>query len=243
MSKKIEKLQSLIFGIHPILELLKAKKRKLLTIYTTKPVPKSVEPIMRILPPSTAIQYVTRDVLSRIAGTTDHQGIVGWTTEFKFASNFFDPVKQPFLVMLDGVQDPRNLGAIVRSAYCTNVNGVILLRRKSAPLNAVAFKASAGLAEYVSFYEAPSPAAAVVLLKKAGYSIYLAALGGENATKIQYRQPLCIVIGSESSGISPEIAQAGTKVMLPQRDPDISYNASVAAGILLFFIAVQHHKI
>lgn len=243
MSKKPEKTQTLVFGIHPIRELLKAKRRKLLTVYTTKPVPKGVEPLLCVLPSSIPMQYVTREVLHRIAGTTDHQGIVAWATPLKFESQFFNPRTNPFIVLLDSIQDPRNLGAILRSAYCTNVSGVILLRKKSAPLNAVALKASAGLAEHLAFYEAPSAAAAITELKKAGYTIYLAMLGGENATVISYKEPLCLVIGNEATGISPEIAKTGIRIMLPQKSPDISYNASVAAGILFFLIATQNHKI
>jgi len=239
MNKKIEKSQELVFGIHPIIELLKAKRRKLITLYTTKPTPKAFDQIAKLLPKTVNIQYVARDVLHKLAGTTDHQGVIAWTTPLPFMNKFFEPSKQPFLVLLDGIQDPRNVGGIIRSAYCTNASGIIMVRKRGAPLNAVAFKSSAGLAEYLPFYEAPSAAAAVELLKKAGYAIYLAALGGQDALKTEYKTPLCLVIGNEAIGISPEILKSGTKVMLAQKDPEISYNASVAAGILLFTIATK----
>ncbi len=236
MSKK-EKPQELIFGIHPVIELLKAKRRTLFTIYTTKPTPKAWSSIEQLLPKGTQIQYVSRDVLTRMAQTTDHQGIIAWVQPFPFRSKMYDPAKQPFLIMIDSVQDPRNLGAIIRSAYCTGAHGIILCKRGGSPLTPAAIKASAGLTEFMEIYQAPSPAAAASELKKAGYQLYLAVLGGENALKIMYKEPLCIVIGSEGSGISPEILNAGQKVMLPQKRADISYNASVAAGILLFLIA------
>lgn len=244
MNKKTtEKPQELIFGIHPIVELLKAKKRPLYIVYTTKPTPKSWDLIERLLPRTVPIQYVTRDVLHRLAGTTDHQGVVAWAAPFQIRKKFFEPVRHPFLVMVDGVQDTRNLGAIIRSAYCTGAQGIIICKKNSAPLNASAIKASAGLAEHSDIYEAASPASAVIELKKAGYKIYLAALGGENALHVAYQEPLCVVIGSEATGVSREILTSGLTVMLPQRTPHISYNASVAAGILLFLIATQTKKI
>lgn len=242
MSKK-EKSQELIFGIHPVVELLKAKRRSLFTIYTTKPTPKSWDTIERLLPKGTQIQYVSRDILTRMAQTTDHQGVLAYVQSFTYRSKMFDPSKQKFLMMIDGVQDPRNLGAIIRSAYCTGADGVIMCKKGGAPLTAAANKASAGLAEHMEIYLAPSAAAAAAELKKAGYTLYLATLGGNDALEVPFKEPLCIVIGSEGTGVSPEILNAGERVMLPQRCADISYNASVAAGILLFLIAHKIHKI
>ena len=234
----------LIFGIHPIVELLKAKRRKLISIYTTKPVPQAFEEIQRLWPKyPVPIQYVTRDVLDRMVGSTDHQGVVAWTTVFPFRKVFFDPNKHKFLVMIDGVQDPRNLGAILRSAYCTGVDGAIIIKRGGAQLTGVAIKSSAGLSEHLEIYAAQSAAAAVIDLKNAGYTIYLATFDGENAISCQYKTPMCAVIGGEGTGISKSILSSGIHVTLPQKQSDISYNASVAAGILLFLISAREGKL
>lgn len=239
MKKNItSKENELIFGIHPILELLRAKRRKLVILYTTKPGPKGFNLIEQLLPKSVQIQYVDRAVLAKLAGTTDHQGIVAFATPFIIRKKFFEPERQKFLLMLDGIQDVRNLGAILRSAYCTGVDGVILVKKQAAPLNAAALKASAGLAEYLEIYTASSSHAAVQELKKAGYNLYLVVVQkGANATQVDYKQPLCLVIGSEATGIAPELRQNGQLITLPQRTSDISYNASVAAGILLFLVS------
>jgi len=230
----------LIFGIHPVVELLKAKRRKLISLYTTKPTPQAFEDIQKVWPKyPVAIQYVAREVLDRMVGTTDHQGVVAWTQEFPFRKVFFDPKKHKFLVMIDGVQDPRNLGAILRSAYCTGVDGAIVIKRGGAQLTGVAIKSSAGLSEHLEIYAAQSAASAVADLKNAGYNIYLATFDGENAATCDYKKPLCMVIGGEGSGISKSILSSGTHVTLPQKDSDISYNASVAAGILLFLISLR----
>jgi 23S rRNA (guanosine2251-2'-O)-methyltransferase len=236
--KTKKKPTELIFGAHPLVELLKAKKRRLLIIYTTKPEPKAWSSIEPLLPKGMQIQYVKREVLNSIAETTDHQGVVGFAAPFIVRKKFFDPQKEPFLIMLDGIQDPRNLGAILRSAYCTNVSGVIITQRATAPLSAAALKASAGLAEYLDIYIAPSAKAATQLLQNAGYQLYLAVLEkGENAAAVPFKSPLCLVIGCEETGISRDIRDAGIRITLPQKRADISYNASVASGILLFLIA------
>lgn len=231
----------LIFGINPIIELLKAKRRKLISLYTTKSVPQAFEEIQRLWPKyPVPIQYVAREVLDRMVGTTDHQSVVAWTTAFPFRKTFFDSKKHKFLVMIDGVQDPRNLGAILRSAYCTGVDGAIIIKKGGAQLTGVAIKSAAGLSEHLEIYVAQSAAAAVIELKNAGYATYLATFDGENAVKCNYKWPLCAVIGGEGSGISKSILSSGIHVTLPQKTSDISYNASVAAGILLFLISSRH---
>lgn len=233
--------QDIVFGIHPILELLKAKKRKIFTIYTTKPQPKIWHQIVQVLPKYVNIQYVEREKLNSLAGTTDHQGIVALTSPFQIRKKFFDPSREKFLIMLDGIQDPRNLGAILRSAYCTGVNGVILTQKGASPITPTALKSSAGLAEHLEIYISPSSKSAVQELKNSGYNIYLSILEeSKSALEVKFNLPLCIVIGSEGVGISKDILNSGQHIILPQKTSDISYNASVAAGILLFMVATQN---
>ncbi len=238
MKKNTDKVTELIFGIHSVIELLKAKRRKLAILYTTKPIPKGLQAVEPLLPKNIQIQYVDRDVLTKLAGTTDHQGVVAYASPFVIRKKFFDPNLQKKLLMLDGIQDVRNLGAILRSAYCTGIDGVILMRKHGAPLNAAALKASAGLAEHLEVYYAASNQAAIQELKKAGYNLYLAVVQkATDATKVEYKEPLCLVIGGEATGISSDIRGSGQLITLPQRNAEISYNASVAAGILLFIIS------
>lgn len=235
---------SVVYGVHTLIELLKAKRRPLKAIYTTSPEPKNWKSVQQTLPKHIPINHVTRERLTAMAETTDHQGIIGVVGDFPFEKQFFQPTRSPFLVMLDGIQDPRNLGAILRSAYCTNADGIILTKKASAPLNAIALKASAGLAEHMRIYEVSSGAQALQLLTQAGYNLYVAQPErGVNAVSVQFKLPLCLVIGSEGQGVSKSMKDAGTAIMLPQKETTISYNASVAAGILLFMIATQHKKI
>ena len=235
---------NVVYGVHSMLELLAAKRRKVSMVYTVKPFIKAWSRIQGLLPSYVQIQYVDRNTLENICGSSEHQGIVAIVQPFPFESKIFDSKKFPFLVVLDGVQDVRNLGAIIRSAYCAGVDGIILSGKNSAPVTAAAIKASAGLAEHSRIYIAPTLFSAMSELAKEGYHIYLATLGqGENAAQVAYKTPAALVIGNEESGISKDILSSGIRILLPQRRSDISYNASVAAGILLFLMGVQFKKI
>lgn len=243
MTEKKRTVQAgeLIFGVHAIVEMLKAKRRKVYEMYTLKQEPKAWKHIASLLPKyKIPVHHLTRDHISQKVGTTDHQGVAALVSAFPFRKKFFDAEKEPFLMLLDGIQDVRNMGAILRSAYCTGVNGVIITKKHGAPLTGAAVKASAGLAERMEILEVGSAAEVLVQLKKAGYTLYVTALqGAQDATKVTYKSPLCVVIGSEEMGVSPEALKAGIVVKIPQKTNDISYNASVAAGIMLFIISYQ----
>ena len=235
---------TIVFGVNPVVELLKAKRRKVYMIGVAENAPRGwsqIEPLLK----GRFIQVVrmSRDRLAQMSEVTDHQGIIAQAQPFPFIKNPFDPKKSPFLILLDCIQDTRNLGAILRSAYCTGVDGVILVKKHAAPLNAVALKASAGLAEYLPIREVSSSETAAQELRAAGYKIFLATFGGPGPEQFEFNEPLCVVVGSEGEGISSGLLSSGQKLTLPQRVPGISYNASVAAGILLFTIASKRKVI
>ncbi len=238
------KYNNFIYGVHPVTELLQSKRLKIGAIYTLNNPIKSWAKISKMVPSHIQVSMVTRETMDNVAGTKDHQGILAFVGDFPFSKSLFTPDKQKFVVILDEIQDVRNLGAILRSAYCTGVDGIVLVRSNAASLTASAFKASAGLAMHLPIYLAPSVKAAIVELKKSGYHIYCATLGGsESAANIQFQDPAVLVIGNEEKGMSNDVAKMGTKILLPQRRPDISYNASVAAGILMYSIGLQLKKI
>lgn len=237
----MDKQQEIIFGIHPIIELLKAKRRKIYTIYTTKPEPRAWSQIQKLLPKYVQVEYISKEKLNKLADSVDHQSVVALASPFIIRKKFFNPATEKFLVMLDSIQDPRNLGAILRSAYCTGANGVIVTERNSSFLTATAIKSSAGLAEHLEIYFAPNAKVAADELKKAGYSIFISTLeNSKSALDVDFNLPCCIVIGNEGEGVSSNIVRMGQSVKLPQITADISYNASVAAGILLFLISTKN---
>lgn len=244
MKKKEQTLVvDVVYGVHPVIELLKARRRGVQRIYTTDPAPKVFNNIKQLIPPHIPLSFVKKEVLTRLADTTDHQGIVALANPFSYRRKPFDPAHAPFLVLIDSVQDTRNLGGILRSAYCTNVSGVVTAGKQSAPINGSTCKASAGLVEHLEVYQAPTAIFAAKELRDAGYNLYLGAFGGTHALEIDFKLPACIVVGNEATGISPEILKLGTIVTLPQKRADISYNASVAAGILLLLASSKNKLI
>jgi len=242
--KQPVKYTNVIYGVHPVLELLQSKRLKIGAIYTLKNPIKSWSTIAKLIPSHIQVSMVTRETLDNVAGTKDHQGVLAFVGDFPFSKDMFTPDKQKFVLLLDEVQDVRNLGAILRSAYCTGVDGVVLVRGNAASLTPAAIKSSAGLALHLPIHIAASMKHAVTELKKSGYFVYCATLdGSQSVATIQFQEPAVLIIGNEEVGISPEVAKMGTKILLPQRRPDISYNASVAAGILMYSMGLQLKKI
>jgi 23S rRNA (guanosine2251-2'-O)-methyltransferase len=228
-----------LYGIHPIVELLRARRRPLIVLYTTEQRPKAWKQIAAHLPATADVRAVSKEHLTKLAGTPDHQNVVALTKELPLRKALFNPAKSPYLLLIDGIQDVRNLGAILRSAYCAGVSGVIITSERSAPFHGAALKASAGLAEHLDIMIAQNANTVADQLIKAGYQLYVAALGGEPLPTITFSKTLCIVIGSEGLGVSPQLQSKGTLLMIPQSEPTISYNASVAAGIVLYTAGIQ----
>lgn len=235
----------IVFGIHPVRELLRAKRRKIYALLTTDPAPHALQEIINALPHAQVpVRSVSRQHLTQLAQNTDHQGVVAQVAPYPYRKKMFQPTQSPFLLMLDGIQDPRNLGAIARSAYCTGVDGIILTQKGSVDVSAVALKASAGLAEHLEIYQTPTAVTGMQELQRAGYNLYLALVEkSTQAQQVQYQTPLCVVIGSEGKGITRALHAQGTHITIPQRHTGISYNASVAAGILLYIVGTHIKKI
>lgn len=237
MSNKVD--LALVYGAHPVIEVLKAKKRKLMAIYTTQPQPKAwrrVTPFLEGRP--VKVKFVSRQVLDRMTNGADHMGIVGVVAPMAFRKEIFKPKHNPRVIVLDGVQDVGNLGAILRSAHCAGFSGVVLTRKGCAPVTPATIKASAGLAEHLDIHISSSVQFALSGLKAAGYKIFMAVPeGGVDVREVNAPTPFCLVIGNEEKGIKKDLFDKGQLVSLPQVSPDVSYNASVAAGILMFNLA------
>jgi len=242
--KQPVKYTNIIYGVHPVIELLQSKRIKVGAIYALKNPIKSWTAISKLIPSHIPVSLVTRETLDNVSLNKEHQGIIAFVGDFPFTQTMFTPEKQKFVVLLDEIQDVRNLGAILRSAYCTGVDGVVLVRANAASLTPAAFKASAGLAIHMPIHISPSIKSAMLDLKRSGYNIYCATLGaGESVANFTFKEPAVLVIGNEEKGISGDVSRNGTRILLPQRRPDISYNASVAAGILMYSIGLQLNKI
>jgi 23S rRNA (guanosine2251-2'-O)-methyltransferase len=147
--------------------------------------------------------------------------------------------KKPLLLVIDRVTDPRNYGAILRSAVAAGTDGVIVPSREMAPLNAAAIKASAGTAPRIPIARSDDLARMLTRLKERGYFVYGAEGTAETTLwEGDWDRPVAIVLGSEGEGLAPNVVDACDElVSIPLRGPVESLNVSVAAGLLLFAAA------
>ena len=188
------------------------------------------------------VQEVDRVRLDQMA--PNHQGLIAVASAYayKTVDDMLALAKargeDPLLVILDGVTDPHNLGAIIRSAECAGAHGVIIPERRAVGLTPAAVKASAGAVEYLPVAREVNLNRVIERLKKEGIWIYGAAMEGEDYRRVNFSGPAAIVIGSEGEGISRLVAEGCDKlVSLPMKGHIDSLNASVAAGILLYAVA------
>jgi len=229
----------IIYGIHPIYEVINTKRRRILKVFVLKSLPKNVIPILNIIDKSIPIYHYTKQQLDNICQSNEHQGIVIETTNFPYEKYSFDTKQNPLIVLFDKIQDPRNLGALLRSCYCTNIKCVAITTESSTPLTAAAFKASAGLAESLKIKLYRSAFIAANDIKEMGYNLYLSDSDGKEMQNIVPKEKSCIVIGNESDGITPSLYSLGEKISIAQSRKDISYNASVAGGIIMYNFSIR----
>ncbi len=173
--------------------------------------------------------------------TGNHQGIAAYVpgVEYVELSDILEIAKEkhepPFIVLLDGIEDPHNLGSIIRSAECAGVHGVVITKRRSATLTAAACKASAGAVEYVKVARVSNLSVAIDRLKDAGLWIAGADMSGEPMQKTNLSGAIGLIIGSEGSGISRLMREKSDfLVSIPMFGKLDSLNAAVAAAILMF---------
>lgn len=188
--------------------------------------------------------------LDFLCGHGNHQGVLAFTAIHEYASveDIFALAKsreeQPFIVICDELEDPHNLGAILRTAEASGVHGVIVPKRRSASLSYAVGKASAGAVEYVPVARVSNIASTVDELKKKGLWIYGAEPGGKNWCEQDFSGPVVLIIGSEGQGLGRLIKEkCDFLISLPMKGKINSLNASVAAGIIMFEAARQRADI
>lgn len=185
------------------------------------------------------IQTVERSRLDEI--TKNHQGMLAFASAYRYY-NVEDMLAEaeekgeaPFLVILDGVTDPQNLGAIIRTAACVGAHGVIVPERRAVGLTPSAVKASAGAIETVKVARVTNLTRTLEMLKKQGVWLYAADMVGEDYRSVNFEGACAIIIGAEGEGVSRLVLETcDHKVSLPMKGGVGSLNASVAAGVLLY---------
>ena len=190
---------------------------------------------------SIPIKEVDRAKLDYISGGAVHQGIVAFAAvkEYSTVEDILDFAQSknepPFIVILDELEDPHNLGAIIRTAECAGVHGVIVPKRRSATLSYTVGKASAGAIEYMRVARVNNISALIDDLKKRGVWVFGADMNGTDYSECDFSGACAIVIGNEGKGISRLVREkCDVIVSLPMKGKINSLNASVAAGILMY---------
>ena len=187
------------------------------------------------------IKEISPQKLDYYCGGANHQGVAVMfaSQEYATVDDMFALAEtrgeKPFLIICDEIEDPHNLGAIIRTAEATGVHGVIIPERRSASLNATVAKAACGALEYVPVARVTNIANTIDALKERGVWVFGADMDGDDYTKTDFDTPCALVIGNEGKGIGALTAKKCDAILsLPMLGKIISLNASVAAGILMY---------
>ena len=194
----------------------------------------------------TLIKYVDRERLDQMSETGRHQGVIAVAGAYEYAQ--LEDIlaaaeakgEPPFLILLDNIEDPHNLGAIIRTANLAGAHGVIIPKRRAAGLTASVARASAGALNYTPVAKVTNLASVIEDLKKEGLWFVCADMGGETMYSLRLTGPIGLVIGNEGEGVGRLVRErCDFTASIPTAGDIDSLNASVAAGVLAFEIVRQ----
>ena len=194
----------------------------------------------------TLIKYVPRERLDQLSETGKHQGVIAYAAAYEYAEvedilkNARDKGEEPFIFLLDNIEDPHNLGAIIRTANLAGAHGVIIPKRRAVGLTATVAKTSAGALNYTPVAKVTNLAATIDEPKKEGLWFVCADMGGESMYRLNLKGPIGLVIGNEGEGVSRLVKEKCDYIAsIPMKGDIDSLNASVAAGVLAYEIVRQ----
>ena len=207
-------------------------------------------PVMSILREAkktdTIIKYVDKERLDKMSQTGRHQGVIANAAAYEYAEvedilqAARDKNEAPFIFVLDGIEDPHNLGAIIRTANLSGAHGVIIPKRRAVGLTATVLKTSAGALNYTPVAKVTNIATTIEDLKKEGLWFVCADMGGEVMYNLDLKGPIGLVIGNEGDGVSRLVKEKCDFVAsIPMKGNIDSLNASVATGVLAYEIVRQ----
>ncbi|QQE81465.1 23S rRNA (guanosine(2251)-2'-O)-methyltransferase RlmB [Alicyclobacillus sp. SO9] len=232
--------EDIVAGRHPVLEALKSGRsiNKLLVAEGAEGGSMG-ELLAKARERRIVVQRVPRSKLDSLA-VKGHQGVVAYMAAHAYAEledlTNRQTGQDPLIVLLDEINDPHNLGAIIRSCEAAGAQGVVISKRRAVALTSVVAKAAAGAVEYVPVARVSNLVQAMAKLKDQGYWIVgLDVEGKQNYTEVDYHGPVAMVIGAEGKGLSRLVKEnCDYLVQLPMKGEVQSLNASVAAGVLLY---------
>ena len=194
----------------------------------------------------TIVNFVPKERLDSMSETGHHQGVMAYAAAYEYAE-VEDILKiaeekgePPFLFLLDGIEDPHNLGAIIRTANLAGAHGVIIPKRRAVGLTATVARTSAGALNYTPVAKVTNMAATIEDLKKRGIWFVCADMGGESMYRSNLTGPIGLVIGNEGEGVSRLVKEKCDMIAsIPMKGDIDSLNASVATGVLAYEIVRQ----
>ena len=238
---------NLIFGMHPLLEALEAGREIDKILLKRGLRSEEVSRITALARERTIpLQFVPEERLTRLT-RKQHQGVIAFISEIEYTPletlipMLYEAGRSPFVLLLDGLTDVRNFGAIARTAECAGVDALIIPERGSVTVTADAIKTSAGALHRLPVCRVSSIMSAVSLLQASGLKIVAASEKARDVyTETELRLPLGLVLGAEDEGVSEEILRRADHIVrIPQVGAIGSLNVSVAAGILIYEIVRQ----
>lgn len=227
---------AILSGIHPVVEALRAKRAlERLLVAQGAGGPRLQEIIDLARRAAIPVRFEPRAALDRLAGTSAHQGVVAMGAAQKYTDlDGLAPCEM--LVVLDGVEDPHNLGAIIRTAHAAGAGAVVIPERRAAGVTDVVAKAAAGAIEHLPVVRVTNINRALEELKQRGFWIYgLDERGAETYDQVEYASPAAVVLGGEGKGLHEQVRKhCDALVRIPVAGRISSLNVSVAAGVMLF---------
>lgn len=195
---------------------------------------------------NTMVKFVTKERLDQLSETGKHQGVIAYTAAYEYAEveDILEAARQkkeaPFLFLLDNIEDPHNLGAIIRTANLAGAHGVIIPKNRAAGLTATVARTSAGALNYTPVARVTNMAKTIEDLKKEGMWFVCADMGGTVMYDLNLTGPIGLVIGNEGEGVSRLVKEKCDFIAsIPMKGDIDSLNASVAAGVLAYEIVRQ----
>ena len=244
-------MSDIIYGINPVTETLKVRASQIKKIIFNKE--KKVKGLNTLIDLAqrgkVPVEYKQKRLLDQISGVKHHQGVLAFVSPYKevgldeIIKSWRNSGEKLLILILDGIQDPQNLGALIRTACACGVHGVITLKDKAAPVTGAVFKASAGAVVHTNIARVVNIAAAIGYLKERG--VWIVGTSAESKAslyEIDGTLDLALVIGSEGRGIKPLVKKkCDFLVNIPLRGAISSLNASAAGAVALYEIVRQRY--
>lgn len=195
---------------------------------------------------NTIINFVTKERLDQISATGKHQGVLAYAAAYEYAdvddilANAKEKNEDPFIILLDNIEDPHNLGAIIRTANLVGAHGVIIPKRRAVGLTATVAKTSSGALNYTPVAKVTNLSATIDELKKKGIWFVCADSEGQRMYELDLKGPIGLVIGNEGEGVGRLVKEKCDFIAaIPMKGEIDSLNASVATGVLAYEILRQ----